>query len=74
MKIRNLILANPINIAFLISVIYWIYLVLNTRMIIEYDAIAYESLGKMLAQQGWVEFFRSGPHREPFYPAWLLSL
>ncbi len=60
---------NPINAAFLISTLYWIYLVLTSHMVIHCDAMSYESLGKMLAQQGWAEFFRTGPHSEPFYPA-----
>lgn len=38
-------------------------------MSIIFDSIGYENLGKMLAQQGWVEFFKTGPNREPFYPA-----
>jgi hypothetical protein len=38
-------------------------------MTIENDAIGYEFLGKMLVQQGWTEYFRTGPNRELFYPA-----
>lgn len=64
---------NPINLAFAVSVLYWIYLVSTSRMIIVYDAVNYEFLGKMLAQQGWVEFFKTGPNREPFYPALVAS-
>jgi len=60
---------NPIYAAFLISILYWIYLGLTIKMIVVYDAAAYESLGKIISQQGWGEFFRTGPNREPFYPA-----
>lgn len=60
---------DPINLAFLASIIYWIYLILTCHMDIRWDAVSYESLGKTLAQQGWLEFFRTGPNREPFYPA-----
>lgn len=55
--------------AFLLSFIYWFYLVLSTHMVIKCDAIDYEALGKMLSQKGWLEYFRTGPNREPFYPA-----
>jgi len=37
-------------------------------MVIDCDAIGYESLGKMLAEKGWSEYFLTGPNREPFYP------
>ena len=60
---------NPINLVFVVSVLYWIYLILTSRMVIVYDATAYENLGKMIVDHGWVEFFKSGPNREPFYPA-----
>ncbi|OGX18964.1 MAG: hypothetical protein A2Y04_05135 [Omnitrophica WOR_2 bacterium GWC2_45_7] len=42
-------------------------------MEIVHDAIGYEDLGTMLAQDGWLEYFRTGPHREPLYP-FLISL
>ena len=60
---------DPINLAFLASIIYWVYLGLTTKMIIVYDAATYEALGKRIVNQGWIEFFRTGPNREPFYPA-----
>ena len=70
MKNKNFLLfRNPINLAFLISIFYWTYLFLTSRMSISCDAVTYESLGKTLAQQGWVEFFKIGPNREPLYPA-----
>lgn len=57
-----------IYISFLISIFYWIYLALTSHMDIVFDATDYESLGKMLLQNGWLEYFKTGPHREPFYP------
>lgn len=69
MENKNSILQETVNVAFLISISYWIYLLLTTRMAIVFDAIEYESLGKMLSEQGWIEFFKTGPIREPFYPA-----
>jgi hypothetical protein len=61
-------LQNPFHLAFLASFIYWIYLTLTSHMIIEYDAINYEKMGKILAEKGWLEYFLSGPNREPLYP------
>ena len=69
MKNKILSLQDPICLVFLTTFLYWIYLVFTSRMTIAFDAIDYESLGKMLAEKGWIEFFRTGPHREPFYPA-----
>ena len=37
-------------------------------MIIKHDAANYETLGKMLAGKDWLEYFRTGPNREPLYP------
>jgi hypothetical protein len=68
MKTKNFLFQNLIPLAFLVSFIYWVYLALTSSMIIEYDAVNYESLGKMLAGKGWLEYFRTGPHREPLYP------
>lgn len=69
MKIKNQLVKNPILWAFFLSFVYWFYLVLTSHMEISCDAVGYEYLGKMLTQKGWIEFFRTGPQREPFYPA-----
>lgn len=37
-------------------------------MTIVYDAMVFEQLGGMLYHFGWVEFFKTGPHNEPFFP------
>lgn len=37
-------------------------------MVIVYDAVGYESLGKMIYEKGWIEYFQTGPNREPLYP------
>ena len=57
-----------ITIIFLLSLVYWSYLALTTRMDIVFDAIDYASTGRMLFSQGLVAFFKTGPHREPLYP------
>lgn len=59
-------------IAFLLCFLYWGYLVFSTEMLISADAIGYEQLGQLVYQQGWGEYLRTGPHREPFYP-WLVA-
>ena len=73
MKNKAFVLRDPVILAFLISIVYWIYLALTTRMSIQFDAVGYEHLGRMISEQGWVEYFRTGPNREPMYPA-LISL
>jgi len=57
-----------IVIAFLLSFVYWIYLLITAKMNVAMDAVSYEHIGKVLYQQGWVEFFKGGPGREPLYP------
>lgn len=66
---RTIFLSYPVALAFLVSIVYWVYLAFNARMVIVYDSVGYELLGKMIADKGWIEFFKTGPNREPFYPA-----
>lgn len=49
--------------------IYWAYLITHTAMPIVFDSVDYENTGKIIYKNGWLEFFRTGPHREPLYPA-----
>ena len=42
-------------------------------MVIIHDSVGYERLGRLLAEQGWIEFFKTGPHREPLYPLMIAS-
>lgn len=72
MRIKKLF-RGPVFFVFLASLIYWIYLASTSRMIIDSDAIGYESAGRMLVQKGWLEYFLTGPNREPLYP-FLVSL
>lgn len=37
-----------------------------------YDAVGYETLGRLIVEQGWDAYFRAGPQREPLFP-WLIS-
>lgn len=50
-----------------ICLLWWIYL-FQSSMAVKFDAIAYEQLGEMIYRDGWIEYFRTGPHREPLYP------
>ena len=60
--------SKKLNLVFLFSVVYWLYLGLTTRMDIIYDSVSYESLGRMIQTQGWVSYFTTGPNREAIYP------
>lgn len=59
--------------SFAVCFLYWVYLLFTCHMVISCDAIGYEQLGKLLCEKGWVEYFKTGPNREPFYP-FLVSL
>jgi hypothetical protein len=56
-----------VKAAFIIPVLWWVYLFFTTQIVIVFDSEGYESVGRMIYLQGWQEFFRSGPHREPFF-------
>ena len=63
--------------AFIIPLLWWIYLFFTTQIVVVFDAASYEDLGKMIVHQGWGEFFRTGPNREPLFPAmvaWSMQL
>jgi hypothetical protein len=59
--------------AFAIPILYWVYLLFTAQTEVKWDSFDYERLGQMLYHQGWTEFFKTGPNREPIYP-FLLSL
>jgi hypothetical protein len=66
-------LSKGIIAVFVCSWLYWIYLILNSQMILRFDALGYRDLGAMIHSQGWQQYFITGPNREPFYPA-MISL
>lgn len=37
-------------------------------MTVVFDALGYEAIGQTIHEQGWREYFKNGPQREPFYP------
>ena len=59
--------SDPILLAFAATILYWIYLFFTTTILIRFDAIGYQSLGTLIHEQGWIPFFKEGPHREPVY-------
>lgn len=59
--------------AFGLPILYWIYLLYTAQTEIKWDSFDYEHLGQMITHQGWAEFFKTGPNREPIYPL-LISL
>jgi len=48
--------------------VYWLYLIFASQMSVKFDAADYEFIGALIYQKGWIEFFKTGPHREPLYP------
>src|SRR3989338_1948677 len=55
-------------LAFILPLLYWLYLALIAEMLIVHDSIGYEQLGSLLARHEWLEYFKGGPNREPLYP------
>ena len=54
-------------IIFMILFVFWGFLISNTKMIVAYDAVSYEKIGKTIYQEGLMSYFRDGPNREPLY-------
>jgi hypothetical protein len=67
-KLNQPLLPPMIAGVFLLSLLYWLYLSLTTHMSIVFDAIGYETLGRLIYTHGWIAFFQTGPNREPLYP------
>lgn len=57
----------------LFSILTLSYIGLLCHIFISADSIGYERLGTMIYQQGWAEYLRQGPSREPLYP-FLISI
>lgn len=65
----NISRKNAWILIFTLCFIYWIYLVFNSKMAVVFDSVEYEETGRLIYQNGWRNFFQTGPHREPLYPA-----
>ena len=72
-KMQRPFFPSSIVAVFCLSLAYWLYLGLTTHMIIIFDSLNYEALGRLLCDQGWPAYFKTGPNREPLYPL-LVSL
>jgi hypothetical protein len=59
---------KAILIAFTLSLLYWIYLFFTSTFSVVFDAVGYETLGRLIYQEGWIKYFETGPNREPLYP------
>ena len=62
-----------VKAAFVISILWWLYLFFTTQFVIVYDAEGYEQAGKLIAYHGWADYFRQALQREPMFP-WLVAL
>jgi len=60
-------------LAMILSSLYWLYLASTSLMIVIHDAESLLTLAEIIHQHGWIEYFRTGPSREPLYPL-LISL
>ena len=67
-KKKICLIDKPLFFSFVACLTYWIYLIFTTRMEVGCDAASYERLGTMLYKNGWVQYFKTGPNREPLYP------
>ncbi|HQP10743.1 MAG TPA: hypothetical protein PKV41_05100, partial [Candidatus Omnitrophota bacterium] len=63
----------PLIWAFAASFLYWTYLFFTSTTPILFDCLDYQSLGRMIQEQGWTPYFETGPNREPIYP-FIISL
>jgi hypothetical protein len=57
-----------LRLAFIVPILWWVYLFFTTQFLVVYDSAGYEAAGKMIAHHGWAEFLRHGPQREPMFP------
>ena len=58
-----------VKTVFILAFLWWAYLFFTTQIVVVFDSEGYESLGRMIYQNGWHEYFRTGPNREPLFPA-----
>lgn len=52
---------------FVVSLLYWIYLAINSQMTLGADASGYDMLARNIHTGGWIEYLKKGPDREPVY-------
>jgi hypothetical protein len=54
--------------AYTLPILYWAYLILTTNFILVFDSEDYYDLGSLFYHGQWLQYFQTGPHREPLYP------
>ncbi len=59
--------------ALIASSLYLFYIAAIADVTIRHDAISYQQLGTMLYQGQWLEYFTTGPNREPMYPLFVAT-
>ena len=65
---KHLKFKNTVSTSILVCFVYWMYLLFNSQPQASCDALGYELLGRYIYNQGWAEYFKTGPNREPLYP------
>jgi hypothetical protein len=69
MNSKKSVFSNSIILVFALSWLYWAYLGTSSTMVIKYDAIEYQALGKIIYQEGLLVFFKTGErYNVIFYP------
>ena len=68
MPFQKVVSPRALPVAFCLLGLYWIYLLFATQPVVIYDAAGYLQLGKLLMEQGWTAYFKTGPNREPLFP------
>lgn len=59
---------NSLFYSFFIPLLYWLYLLTGSEMVIVFDGKNYQDISRILYETGWVGYLTTGPHNEPFYP------
>ena len=53
--------------AYMLPILYWIYLTLTTNFILVFDSDGYYYLGNLFYSGQWAQYFHTGPNREPCF-------
>src|SRR5271167_242296 len=54
--------------AYMLPILYWTYLTLTTNFVMIFDSEGYYSLARFFYDGQWMQYFQTGPNREPLYP------
>ena len=56
------------TVALILSAFWVFYNALFSETILYFDSFGYEQLGQLLSNNSLIEYFKTGPNREPLYP------